>query len=192
MKTAKEKWRKRNVVRVEYEPDYNDKAWLEGVGDRPTPQTHPDAFYRTEQSAYPTIAQAKRERLKPHVKLSKTQLKKRLHRAGMRGENLKQIADAILRGPTTVEDSFGVVALGWNVAAFIKRFGKRIARYVLRFVKQSLIVMDEAWTLLSSPKVNEFISQGMRHFRKTNAKTLIVAKKQAIGRTLRTKGKENS
>jgi hypothetical protein len=58
--------------------------------------------------------------------------------------------------------STGFVVLGWNAEALKKHYGKRIARAVLRFVAQRLIMLDEAWNLLNTPTMTDSIEAMFR------------------------------
>jgi hypothetical protein len=95
-----------------------------------------------------------------------------LYQAGVRGDQINKLALEILAGPTATDlsSSTGLVALGWNVEALKKQFGKRIARAVLRFVAQSLIVLDEAWMLLNTPMMTASMEAMFRSARKINTK----------------------
>lgn len=138
-------------------------------GAAPTPATHPNAFYAHREAAYP-LSKKTTVRKSPHKRLSKTTLRKRLYQAGVRGDQVKKLALEILAGPpaTDLLSSTGFVALGWNVDALKKHFGNRIARAVLRFVAQSLIMMDEAWSLLNTPTMTASIETMFRSARKFN------------------------
>ena len=173
-KKSKAFWRKGQVVRVTYEADYSDDAWrVDGVS--PSPATHPDAFYAKRESAYP-LPKALNARKSPHKRLSKTALRKRLYQAGVRGDRVNKLALEILAGPAATDllRSTGLVALGWNIEAFKKQFGKRIARSVLRFVTQSLIMLDEGWMLLNTPTISASIEGMFRTARKFNSKFIDV------------------
>lgn len=167
-KKSKSSWRKAQVVRITYEPDYGDEAWTMD-GAAPTPATHPNAFYAHREAAYP-LPKTSSARKSPHKRLSKTVLRKRLYQAGVRGDQINKLALEILAGPpaTDLLSSTGLVALGWSVEALKKQFGKRIARAVLRFVAQSLIMLDEAWMLLNTPTMTDSIKAMFRSARKFN------------------------
>jgi hypothetical protein len=170
-KNPKAAWRKAQVVRVTYEPDYGDEAWAMG-GEVPTPATHPDAFYAHREPAYPRPkAGGDRPRKTPHMRLSKTALRKRLYQAGVRGAQINKLALEILAGPPTTDllSSTGSVALGWNVDAFKEQFGKRIARAVLRSVSQILIILDEWSEFLNTPMMTASTETMFRNGRKFNA-----------------------
>lgn len=144
-KRSKATCRKAHVVRITHEPYYRDEVW-DQHGVTPTPATHPDAFLARREPAYPRPkVGGDRPRKTPHMRLSKTVLRKRLYQAGVRGAQINKLALEILAGPpaTDLLSSTGLVALGWNVDAFREHFGKRIARAVFRFVSQGLIVVDE-------------------------------------------------
>lgn len=148
MKRAKRNLRPSWVVHLTHEPDYDHPAW-EAEGPAPTWETNPDAFYTTSEPAWPKAPKVVTRR-EPHKHLSRAQLRKRLYQAGLRGAELNRIATAIKAGPGLLEGVVpGVFALGWNVDKLYQQFGQRVARAVLRFVRHSLIVMDEAWQLLN-------------------------------------------
>lgn len=150
MKLKNEAARRSRVVKVEYCPDYDHDAWgkFDEGGVEPTVESCPDAFYRVCTPAYP-LQSAKSTRRALHRSLSRRALRKRLSRAGLRGLELKTTVDQILAGPAGMEGRLGVTRLGWNVEAFRKQFGRRITRATFRFVASSLVVIDEAWALLS-------------------------------------------
>ena len=167
-KKSKASWRKAQVVRVTYKPDYDDEVW-ELDGEVPTPATYPNAFYAHCELAYP-LPKTSSTRKSPHKRLSKTALRKRLYQAGVRPEQIDKLALEILAGPTATDQlsSTGLVALGWNVDALKKHFGKRIARAVLRFVVQSLIMLDEVWSLLNTPTMTASTAAMFQTARKFN------------------------
>ena len=150
MKLKNEAARRSRVVKVEYHPDYDHDAWgkFDEGGEEPTVQSCPDAFYRVCTPAYP-LHSAESTRRVPYRSLSRRALRKRLSRIGLRGLELKNTVDQILAGPADMEGRMGVIRLGWNVETFRKQFGKRITRAAFRFVSSSLVVIDEAWALLS-------------------------------------------
>src|ERR1035437_4758278 len=96
-KKSKSSWRKAQVVRITYEPDYGDEAWTMD-GAAPTPATHPNAFYAHREAAYP-LPKTSSARKSPHKRLSKTVLRKRLYQAGVRGDQINKLALEILAGP---------------------------------------------------------------------------------------------
>lgn len=177
MKNAKIKGRKLCVVRVAYEPDYDDEVW--GTDVTPTPVSHPDAFYHVVQPAFPKAPKAKAHQ-QPYESLSKTKLLKRLYQAGVRGKELKRIAAEILAGQTA-PDTFrtGIIAIGWNVDVFREQFGRRITKHVLRFVKRKLLAIDEAWCMLSQPGVGDVLVHSMQSFRKWNSASIVVEQSAA-------------
>lgn len=177
MRTAKTIARKKLVVKISYSPDYDHEAWGESETE-PTPATMPDAFYCHREPAYPTI-KAEKQRRKLHEGLSRRALKKRLFQTGLRGAELYRIAAEIKAGPTMPDDKLGVVALGWNVDALRKRFGRRIARAVLRFVRTLLLIIDEAWQLMSSPEMSAAFGEMFMSARKVSSAG-ITAEQSAI------------
>jgi hypothetical protein len=167
-KKSKSLWQKAQVVRITYEPDYDHEVW-EHAGEAPTPATDPDAFYARRELAYP-LPNKSSSRKSPHKRLSKRALRKRLYQAGVRDEQLTKLVSEILAGPPISDPSMSTatVALGWNVEAFRTRFGKRIARAVLRFVASHLVVLDEAVSLFNSSAGSAFIQEAMQRYRKFN------------------------
>ncbi|MEX3983895.1 hypothetical protein AB4Y45_33460 [Paraburkholderia sp. EG287A] len=138
------------VQRVSWEPDYDDNAWFNTrASEPPTRETHPDAFYRMTAPAYPVFAAAD-TRKKPYRTLSRTKLRGRLSRAGLRGPELKRVLNLIKAGPGLahlVNTSSARMALGWDVKHLADTIGEKLARKVLRFVLAIFIVRDEFWDL---------------------------------------------
>jgi hypothetical protein len=178
MKMKKLKSQKARIVRTTYYPDYDHEAWHAGIQPAPTPLTCPDAFYSQTERVYssPKAAETKR---KPYARLSRTRLAKRLYQAGLRGSELKQVANAILSGPTDSKDKLGHTALGWNINKFKSQFGNRVARAVLRFVKTQWIVVDEAWSALQSPTFTDYIQSTLRIGRKESLNVVQVTQTAA-------------
>ena len=172
MKNANSQGRKLCVVRVVYEPDYDNEVW--GTDVTPTPASQPDAFYRIVEPAYPNPPKTN-ARQQPYESLSKTKLLNRLYQAGVRGKELNRIAAEILAGQTA-PDKFrtGIIVIGWNVDVFREQFGRRIAKHVLRFVKRKLFAIDEAWSMISQPGVSDMLVQQMRVCRKYNSEAFVV------------------
>lgn len=155
------------VYRLNFSPDYDHEIWLDEGGEIPTPTTYPDAFYLIATRLY-SSAVAKVPRQKPHARLSHTQIRKRLYQAGVRGADVRQIAMVIWSGPQEPEDWMGLTVLGWNIEAFKRRFGKRIARSVLRFVQRRAVFQDEFWKMCGSAPFKEFVHDSMHIDRKSN------------------------
>jgi len=146
-KLKKLKYRTQRVVRITYERDYADEAWLnEKDADlNVTPQTHPDAFYKHREELRPKLKTTS-PRKKMHDTLSKQQLSKRLYYAGYRGASLKQLVLDIKAGPgvEAAEVYCGTRSLGWNKKAFELKFGTKVSKIVFKFVRASLVFFDEA------------------------------------------------
>jgi hypothetical protein len=159
--------RKQRVVRIAYERDYSDEAWQSGSGSVPTPESHPDAFYRkvVEVNA-PRIR--KSTRLKPHDTLSKRQLAKRLHRVGLEGRELRRIVAEIKQGQG-LGFLGGVRVLDWGPKELRQRYGRRVANAVLKFVLRRFFVMDESWSLFSNSGTAKVLSDSMHTLRKVNS-----------------------
>lgn len=172
MQKSKALWRKAQVVRITYEPDYGDEAW-ERDGEVPTPATDPDAFYARRESAYP-LPKKISSRKSPHDRLSIRALRKRLYQAGVRGNELSRIAAEIYAKPVDLTGPVGEMALGWNVKTFKERFGKRISRAVLKFVSTRFMFVDEAWSLLGNSSFVPTIESMFSTMRKFNAASITV------------------
>ena len=67
------------------------------------------------------------------------------------------------------------MVMGWPVKALEERYGKRLTRAVTRFVRTKLIVMDEAWSLLASGAMSDFMQRSFQTMRKHNSKPLQVS-----------------
>lgn len=169
----KEKLRNLPRVRITYERDYDDEAWLNESKIVPTPETHPNAFYpvSTTINPHPQKASLRREH---YNTLSKRHLAKRLYAAGVRGKEVKRIAAEIKAGPGLSEFEMGTYVMGWNVEAFKSRFGPRIARFVFKLVKRKMIFIDELAALFASAEMSRFITSSMTAFRKVSGKVLEV------------------
>jgi len=139
------------VQRVTWERDYDHEAWLDGTATEPlTRATHPDAFYRVTQPAWPAPA-APVTRKPRHKTLSRTQLRKRLSRAGLSGGELRRVLNLIKAGPGLAQLANGGasrMALGWDVKHLADTIGVQLTRKVLRFVQTIFIVRDEYWDLV--------------------------------------------
>lgn len=159
------------VMRVTWQPDYRDEAWVatwlnEEEHPRPTRITHPDAFYREECPAYPAI-KAAATRQKPHLRLSRTQLRKRLSRAGLSGVELRTMVDRVMAGPTLADFAEKPVRgafklfMRWDTAQLKAVLGEHVARRVLRFVSTMFIVRDEFWDFADglAPGMARFFEQ---------------------------------
>lgn len=143
MKAAKHIGRKSRVMRVWWEMDLSDAEDIDLSGTLPTPASHPDLFYRMSLPAYPQMlrAGAVRRRL-PH-RLTRTQLRKRLSRVGLRGAELSRTLKDILVGPSLSANSLGHTVLGWEEGALRALLGNRAYRAVTRGVARLFIVLDE-------------------------------------------------
>jgi hypothetical protein len=153
--------------RVTYEADYDHDAWH---GDAaPTPQSHPDAFYPHHELVNPRPAKAT-TRQAPHETLSIGALKKRLYRGGIRGQRAAELAREIHAGPgLDALIAGGVTVMGWPVKTLEQRYGTRLAKAVMRFVRTKLIVLDEAWSLFGSRAMSDFAQRGLQTMRKYNS-----------------------
>lgn len=158
-----------DTVRRTYEPDYDHEAWE--AATPPTPDTVPDAFYERIEPAHPKAPMAETRR-KPHRSLTTSMLRRRLHSAGVKGLEAKQMLADIMAGE---QDGLGImIPMSWSKRGFRERFGRRVARAVLRFVHVAFIVIDEAWQLLNSPSATVFVEKAMRTCRKVSAVTTVV------------------
>ena len=138
------------VQRVSWEPDYDHEAWSDYGADEPlTYATRPDAFYRVTEPAYPANSSPVKRKA-PHRTLSRTQLRKRLSRAGLSGIELQRVLNLIKAGPgieRLMTAGSSLMALGWDVKQLADAIGEKLARKVLRFVRATYIVRDEYWEL---------------------------------------------
>jgi hypothetical protein len=139
-----------HVVRVSWERDGRHKAWLDwNPAAPPTRETHPDAFYVRSTPAYPVPAE-RETRQAPHRKLSRTQLRKRLARAGLSGAELRRTLAVIHAGPTLQQlahERANRLAFGWDIRHLADAIGTQLARKLLRFVRTTFIMRDEFWDL---------------------------------------------
>lgn len=143
MKKAKLPCRKARVMRVWWEMDLSDAEDIDLSGELPTPATHPDYFYRMSLPAYPQTLPASRVRRRLPVRLSRTQLRKRLSHAGRRGAELRRTLSDILVGPRLMEHRLGTTVLGWSEPALRNLLGNRAYRAVTRGVARLFLVLDE-------------------------------------------------
>jgi hypothetical protein len=166
VKISKLKTRRGSVVRITYERDHDHEAWFSDGSGVPTPQTVPDAFYPVHSPAYPVASAASSRQAKPRT-LSRKALRRRLYQAGLQGARLNETANAILKGPAIEDMQLGVMVLRWNVETFKTRFGRRVARAILRAVSTYLLMVDEAHSLLSAN--SEWATRALSMFRKHNS-----------------------
>ena len=158
---------RKNTVRMVREPDYGHPAWEQD--SLPTPDTVPDAFYFRAEPAYPRTQKAE-TRKKSLSSLSATRLRKRLYASGLKGPELAGVLHEILAGEPVAQGMS--VAGTWRVAPFRERFGRRVARAVLRFVHVQLIILDE-FGYYASPGLADFVRKAMNTGRKHAAVTLV-------------------
>lgn len=177
MKHAKLFYRKARVRRISWELDLDedddslDVAGIyAGTVPLPTPQTHPDHFYRLSVPAYPALLlkPLSRRRRLPH-RLSRTQLRKRLSRVGLRGRELRRTIAEILTGPRLSDHLFGRTVLGWNETALRNLLGKRAYRAVTRGVARLFVALDEMGSYVPQGLVDMF-----RRCRSVNSKVIPV------------------
>lgn len=159
---------RKNTVRVKFSPDYDHPAWRE-FGS-PTPDLVPDAFYRYSEPVHPRVT-APSTRRKPHQGLSAAMLRKRLYRAGLRGLEAKCVLRDILAGES--DEAGNAIPGSWRTSSFRQRFGRRVAREVLRFVHIRLVVLDE-FGYYSSPGFADLTARAMSIGRKQTATPLMV------------------
>lgn len=148
--------------RLVHQPDYDHPAWCES-GAVPTPATHPDAFYI--ERVYPAKPETGRTRTQPKLNLSKTAMRKRLSRAGLRGPELARVVAELKAGPGALSADHlcgGSQALGWPVEQLKAHFGKKIARALLRNVRQMFLIMDEIG-YYSAPGIAELFKEARKH-----------------------------
>ena len=161
-----------SVVRIHIEPDYAHPAWSTGA-DAPDYATTPDAFYVRRELAYPRPAKAA-TRKSPHSTLSRTQLRKRLYAAGVRGSELRRNVSEVISGSTGAQP-LGVVVLGrWTEGSLRERFGKRTYKALTRFVARRLILVDEMSEFFA-PQTTETLDLLMRLSRKMNSVSIVAA-----------------
>lgn len=169
-KSAKQRARHQPRYRVTFEPDYDHEAWRNDTV--PTSQSHPDAFYTHHELVNPRPTNPT-TRKAPHETLSIGALKKRLYRAGIRGSRAAAIAREIHAGPgLDALIAGGVTVMGWPVKALEERYGKRLTRAITRFVRTKFIMVDEAWSLLGSGAMSDFMQRSFQTMRKHNSKPL--------------------
>lgn len=172
-KLAKHRARTQPRYRITFEPDYDHEAWSNDTA--PTRQSHPDAFYPHHELANPRPTKPT-TRKQPHETLSIGALKKRLYRAGIRGQRAAVLAREIHAGPGLDDlTAGGITVMGWPVKALEERYGKRLTRAVTRFVRTKLVMVDEAWSLLGSGGMSDFMQRSFQTMRKYNSKPLEVS-----------------
>lgn len=165
------KGRQRHVMRVSFEPDHDHDAWSSDTS--PTPATVPDAFYKVSVPARPVKPSPLHARRNPHSAVTAGMLRKRLYQAGVRGIEAKRILAEIMAGePLGAEDGVSM-PMAWRVKNFHERFGRRVARAVLRFVQIRLIVLDE-FAYYAQPSLAEFVQKAMSVGRKHSAAPILV------------------
>ncbi|WP_321967061.1 hypothetical protein [Burkholderia cepacia] len=147
MKISKRATRIATVVRITYERDHDHEIWYCEGTSVPTPKTVPDAFYPVHTPTFPRQTETSSRRMLPRS-ISRTALRKRLYRAGLKGDVLNRTASEILRGPAIGQITEGHLMLGWELKAFEARFGRRVTRILRRCISTYLLLMDEASMLL--------------------------------------------
>jgi len=159
------------VTRIVHEPDYDHPAWLDPEGATPTPDTHPGAFDVLRvpvESDKPRRARARSSKVQD---LSKSQIRRRLSAAGLRGEALSRaVRDLKNRPANSFETEDNRYALGWPVTALINHFGKRLVRALLRNVHVMFVVLDE-FGYYASPGWADIV-QSYRCCRKYNVRLI--------------------
>lgn len=153
--------------RLVYQPDYDHVAWLE-QGTAPTPKSHPDAY--CIERVYPAYPRKIKHRKEPKTNLSRTAMRKRLYQAGIRGAELEKVLAEVRNGPRhlPIEQRYGgFQALGWPVDQLKIRFGKQIARALLRHVRQVMVVMDE-FGCYAAPGFAQWMAERCQLYRKHN------------------------
>ncbi|MDO8416537.1 MAG: hypothetical protein Q7S87_10030 [Agitococcus sp.] len=158
---------KQRLVEITYERDYHDEAWQTQAESVPTPESHPDAFYRKVIDVNEP-ARRQSTRLKPPQTLSKRQLAKRLHRVGLEGAELRRIVSEIKNGPGLMFSS-GLTAMGWHTSILRQRYGRRVANAVLKFVRTRFLALDEGGALFANASVTKCISDSFHTVRKVNS-----------------------
>ncbi|TXI23103.1 MAG: hypothetical protein E6Q67_05015 [Roseateles sp.] len=162
------------LVKVVVEKDYDHEAWLED-GPELDPKATPEAFIFKHVVISARRQKPKTARLKPHESLSVSAMRRRLFEAGVKGAEVKLTARAIKAGPETLEDfAVGTVALGWEVGTLARKFGKRVARAVTRFVVKRMVMRDEAWSLIGSESFQASVGRMYTSARKFNGKVVEV------------------
>lgn len=167
--------------RIVYQPDYDHEVWLE-QGAAPTPKTHPDAYYI--ERVYPAYPRKSKTRKEPKRDLSRKAMRKRLYQAGLRGAELVKVLAEVRTGAAQlpIEQRYGgSQALGWPVEQLKIRFGKRIARALLRHVRQVLVFMDE-FGCYAAPGFGQWLNGLFRESRKHNLEPEML--KQDMGQAL--------
>lgn len=175
MKIAKALRRKPHVTRTRWELDLFEADEADLQGQTPTPQTHSDLFYPVREPAFPSVRpKAKQLRHASHDKLSRTQLRKRLSCAGLRGFELRRTVLDILLGPRLSVNRTGRTVLGWAEEPLRLRLGRRAYRAVTRGVTRHFTVLDEFGSYMAPGIADLF-----RLCRSVNAKPIAVS--QTLG-----------
>lgn len=170
--------------RLVHQPDYDHPAWFE-TSAVPTPATHPDAFYI--ERVYPAKPETGSTRKQPKLSLSKTAMRKRLYRAGLRGAELARVVAELKTGPWALDANHrysGRHALGWPVEQLKAHFGKKIARALLRNVAQMFVIQDE-YAYYAAPGIAELFKEA----RKYNVQPELVTQGE-VGSDIVARGKE--
>lgn len=169
--------RKAHVVNIEYERDYDHEAW-QNADEAPTLKTCPDAFYSYASAAYPELQLARKERKPKPLRLSKTAMRKRLSRAGLRGADLRMYTNAFWQKPLLIDlhdeghVSSGQMFMHWDVDDLKAYFGKRIAKAMMVNVKTIRIFMDEYGYYMGEGMAKAFTDM-FRQARSTNTKVIM-------------------
>jgi len=149
-----------SVVRTTWSADPHHPAWQ--AETPPTPATCPDAFFFDQEPAYP-CRPPRGSYLAPHHTLSRTQVRKRLSRAGLRGAALKRTVDLVKTGSPGYGAGFlrgsMQLALGWELEGLKRAVGQQLARKLVRFVSTRWVVRDEFWDLAGSAAFAQLVGR---------------------------------
>jgi hypothetical protein len=148
------------VVRVSWAVNICHPVWDGAPESFPSREDCPEAFTRVVMSLSPAKRAAK-SRQKPHKTLSRTQLRKRLSRAGLSNERLRARVDRVMAGPRAEDlpnlasaPDLSHMALGWPTGLLVPAIGRDAARRALRFVART------PWCYLRLPVGTQAGTQG--------------------------------
>lgn len=170
MKAAKASWRRHTVVRVVTETQ-NDYRWWRYQDTEPKEGYVVDTMTYTVP-AYP-LPEKPKTRNAPRTSLSRRKLRKRLYRAGFRGENLKDAFATIVGFAVdcyrlaSEGDAFALAAMqgsrypfGWSGKAIRERLGNRGWKALTKGIQPIFIALDE-FGYYVTPQFQDFVQKAM-------------------------------